>query len=71
MRVERCDYRGTASGFGLSNGFPGNSLMPKVEAVEIAQRNDCAAQGFGHIIASVEARNHFMTPFVSSEDEAP
>ena len=51
VRIEGGDDRRLARSLGLPDGFARHGLMAKVEAIEIAQRDDSAAQCLGHGIA--------------------
>jgi hypothetical protein len=51
VRIESGDDRWLARSLGLPDGFARHGLMAKVEAIEIAQRDDGAAQRLGHGIA--------------------
>ena len=51
MRIEGGYYGGLACSLGLPDGITRYRLMAEVEAIEIAERNNCPAQSLGHHIA--------------------
>ena len=54
VRIEGGDDRGAALFACPGNGLARHRLVAKVEAIEIAQRDDRAAQRFGQLLAMVE-----------------
>jgi hypothetical protein len=54
VRIEGRDYRGAALGLRPADRFACHGLMTAMKPVEIAQRNHCTAQGFGHGIAVIK-----------------
>ena len=62
VRIEGGDDRGAALFACPGNGFARHRLVAKVKAIEIAQRDDRAAQRFGQLLAMVEPPHAVRAP---------
>jgi hypothetical protein len=65
MRIEGGDDRGAALGLRPADRLPCDRLMPAVEPVEIAERDDRAAQAVRHGCSRIEPRNGHDARFCS------